>query len=486
MIIEIFLLFLLILLLIGVSPSLKLMNLMTILNSSIYLGFIIYLIVSGSTTANSIYFSDYILLDNLSLYAVLLVCIVFFLASIYSGGYIEHLVLTGELHKENLKIFYLSFNLLIIFTILTFCSNNLALFLIFAEITTFLTAVLIVSLNIKENIDAALKYIFITSTAIIFTFIGLVFLLAIAKSKGKATINWTELMSIASSLNSSLTTLTFIFIFFGFMAKAGIAPLHAWLSHTYSSAPSVVASVLSSVVSYIGLIGIIRVYAIAYKTNSWPILSLTLMIFGIVSMFIGSFSMIHQRNLKKVIAFSSSEQMGFMLIAISIGSGVIIYWLLFYMFIHALIKALLFFSAGILHRQYRSNEVFTMFNVLQLQPLASIGLMVGGVAILGVPPFGMFLPKFMILYQIAKQSQIIILIIVLFLLVIAISSFAIFGTQLFSNQLVHDFDSIKKFETPKLMQVPIILVSSFLLIIGFFIPIEIQNNLYSIVKLLHI
>ena len=485
MLTEFLILFVIMLILISISPSFKLMNYLTILNAFFYLIFILYVIIYNAIP-DPILFSGYILLDNLSLYGILLISIIFFLASLYAEGYVEHLVETGDLHRENLKIFYVAFNLLIDFTILTFSSNNLGLFIVFAEITTFLTAVLIISLNVKENIDAALKYIFVTSVAMIFTFIGLIFLLAIAKSNGYNTLNWSDLVIAAPKLTGPLVVLSFIFMFFGFMSKSGIAPLHTWLPHTYNSAPSVVASILSSAVAYIGLFGILRTYAIAHQTAYWSTLSPVLLFFGLLSMFVGSFSLIHQRNLKKLIAFSSSEQMGFMLVAISIGSHLVIYWLLFYMFIHAMIKALLFFSAGILHRQYRSNEVDTMFNSIQLQPLATIGLLIGSVAILGIPPFGMFLPKFMILFQILAQSQVLILMPVLFFFVIAVAGFSSFDTKLISNMLVHEFDNIKKYETPKFMQVPIIILCIFILIIGIFIPIEIQNYISSIVSLLKV
>jgi hydrogenase-4 component F len=458
------------------------MNILTIINSACYLFFAIFLLLNNYQDISL--FSNYIFVDKLGLFGIFLTCIIFFLSSIYAGGYVDHLVLTGDLHKENLKYFYLALNLLIIFTILTLSSNNLGLFLVFAEVTTLLASLLIILLNIRDNIEAAIKYIFVTSVAMVFTFIGLIFLLAISKSIGSETLNWTELMIIAPQINTSLTTLTFMFIFFGFMAKSGIVPLHTWMPHAYSSAPSVVGSIMSGAVSYIGLFGILRVFSIARQTDSWSILSPVLLAFGVLSMFIGSFSMLQQRNLKKLIAFSSTEQMGFMLIAISIGTELIIYWLLFYMFIHALIKALLFFSAGILHRQYRSNEVDTMFDTLRLQPIASIGLTVGSISILGIPPFGMFLPKFMILTQIILYSDLLLLIGVLFFFVIAISSFAKFDTKLFSNFLVHEFDSIRKYESSLLMKLPILILTLLIFIIGIFIPLEIQNFISSIVKII--
>jgi hydrogenase-4 component F len=112
--------------------------------------------------------------------------------------------------------------------------------------------------------------------------------------------------------------------------------------------------------------------------------------------------MFQQRNLKRLIAFSSVEHMGLLLIGIGIGTPLALFWALFYMLVHVLVKETLLFSAGILHRQYRSNMRENMWDVFKLQPRAAWGLILGSIAIVGMPPFPLFPAKFFILLKVRQ------------------------------------------------------------------------------------
>ena len=472
--------------LILLSPFHRIMYILSIFLSFYYFGLALYTLSSISLPIYYQELNDYMFIDMFSIYSTLVTTLVFCFAAIYAGGYVENLIETGELNRENLKLFYLSFNFLNTFIILAFFSNNMALFLIFAELTTIFGAVLIVTLNAKENIDAAIKYIFVVSSSMVFAFMGMVFLYAITQSysyDGIGTLNWNLLVILASNsahLSSSLLLMASVFINIGLMAKAGIAPFHSWLPHAHSMAPSVISTVLSGAVLNVGIYGVIRMYSILRQTSIQTLVSQLLILFGLLSMGIGVFSMLQQRNLKMFIDFSSTEQMGFILIAIGIGTHDAIYWAIFYMLAHSLIKALLFLSAGILHRQYKSNEIHSMINALQLQPIASWGLIIGSVAVVGLPPFILFFPKFLILVQIASNS-LVLLIFVLFFFLIAVTAYTIIGTQIFSQMTVHKgLDVIKKYTTPKLMNLPIVVLSIFIIFLGIIIPTGLQNILTNI------
>ena len=264
------------------------------------------------------------------------------------------------------------------------------------------------------------------------------------------------------------------------IAKAGIAPFHTWLPHAHSTAPSVISTVLSGAVLNVGIYGLIRLFFIYRNTSALSFISGLLLFFGFLSMGIGVFSMYQQRNLKMLIAFSSIEQMGFMAIAIGIGTETSIYWVIYYMCMHSLAKSLLFLSAGIMHRQYKSNELISMIDTLKLQPLASIGLIVGSFSVLGFPPFALFFPKIFIISEIAKDS-IILLILVLFFFLIAISAYTVLFIKLFTKHTVHkDLDLIKEYKAPLLMKVPIILIIISLFILGIYIPPWFENLIYTI------
>jgi hydrogenase-4 component F len=142
--------------------------------------------------------------------------------------------------------------------------------------------------------------------------------------------------------------------------------------------------------------------------------------------------MLQQRNLKKLIAFSSVEHMGLLLIGIGIGTPLALFWVLFYMLGHVLIKEILLFSAGILHRQYRSNLREDMKDVFKLQPRAAWVLILGSLAIVGMPPFPLFPAKFFILLESAKISPYLTLALLL-MLILASASFANFLLKAFSR-----------------------------------------------------
>ncbi|WP_269850594.1 proton-conducting transporter transmembrane domain-containing protein [Methanosarcina horonobensis] len=148
-------------------------------------------------------------LDHLNLYVELITALGFTAAAFYARGYTDSLMEAGELDPRNLKTFYLAFNLLLVTATVALFSDNLALFWIFAELTTVCAAMLVAILSARENIDAALKYVFIVSGAMLFAFLGLIFLFTLSEQAlGEGTLNWTELevhvseFSPASSLQA--------------------------------------------------------------------------------------------------------------------------------------------------------------------------------------------------------------------------------------------------------------------------------------------
>lgn len=371
-------------------------------------------------------------LDHLNLYVELITALGFCAAAPYAKGYTESLMEAGELDPKNLKLFYLAFNLLLVTATAALFSDNLALFWIFAELTTVCAAVLVAILSARENIDAALKYVFIVSGSMLFAFLGLIFLFTLsARALGEGTLSWTELMEHASGFSPALLLASFAFVFIGFGAKAGIAPFHTWLPDAYARAPSV-SAILSGLMQNLGIYGILRVYALLRLNEAAPQASLILITAGLFSIAFASFSMLQQRNLKRLIAFSSVEHMGLLLIGIGVGTPLALFWALFYMLVHVLVKEALLFAAGILHRQYRSNLRTDMRDVFKLQPRAAWTLILGSIAIVGMPPFPLFPAKFFILLESAAVSPYLTLA-VLLLLILAAASFANFLIKAFSR-----------------------------------------------------
>jgi hydrogenase-4 component F len=466
-----------VLVLILASKSPKSMNLYTILNAFAGLVAVGYTLISEKLP---IYFlsNNYLFIDTLSAYEILISSIIFLLAAIYARGYVDSLIKAGELNPRNTRAFYVSFNLLFVSVILVFCSNNLALFWIFAEITTLLSAVLIVFLNAKENIAAAIKYIFIASTAMLFSFVGIIFLFAISKyDLGTATLNWDLLLANAEQLSPGIFALSLILIFIGFASKSGIAPFHTWLPIAHSKAPSDVSAILSGSVINIGMYGIIRIYALAQHTSIQPLISTVFIFFGVLTVAIAALSMVVRTNVKKLIAFSSVENMGFILVGIGIGNGIALFWVLFHTLAHALSKALLFFSSGIVHHQYNDTRIEFIHDLIKFQPLASWGLILGTASIIGMPLFPLFISKFFILFQLWGTSKI-ILAITLSLLLIVAASFVIFLINLFGRTKDKE---LPRYNAPLSMKAPIIVLVIVLIILGVFIPLGLKQVLDTII-----
>ncbi len=456
----------------------RILNTASVLHAAILLALTMALLVKAPLP---LYFfgARYMFIDLLGLYEALIACAVFLLAALYARGYIRGLLKTREIDRNNLKLFYGAFNLLLMVIVFAFFANNLALFWLLLELTTILSAVLIVTLNARENILAALKYVFIASTAMLFSFIGIILVYAMTQQAlGAGTLNWSELIASAPALPAPLFTLAFMFMFVGFGAKAGIVPFHTWLPPAHAKAPSVISALLSAVLLNAGIYGILRLYSVAHRTGAVRPVSLLLIIFGVVSIGIAALSMLPRENIKKLIAFSSIEHMGLLILGIGLGTPLVLFWVLFHTLGHALIKSLLFFSAGILHQQFGSNKYQDMKNVLKLQPLASAGIIIGGVAIIGTPMFPVFFSKLYILIGLGDFSQWLLLLVLLLLLIVA-AAFALFLVRTCCQQNGHA--EVRRYHVPWSMKAPIVALLALIITLGVFFPHALSVMLSSIV-----
>lgn len=389
-----------IILLLSVQREHRTMSLLGLVHSAALLMITLLLLVTPAAWQTG---SPFFLVNHGNLLLVLITGIIFTCASTYAVGYIDGLVRAGELDRRSLRIFYMGFALLLLATILAFFAPNVAQFWIFAELTTVFSAILVAILAVRENIDASLKYILVCSTSMLFSFIGVIFLFEIVRREtGEGSLDWQAVSNAAMTGDSGMLWIACIFFFIGFAAKSGIAPLHTWLPEAHAKAPSAVSAVLSGAILNVGMYGIIRMAGIVHPTGIAGQVSLLLLVFGLITMSAACFSMLRQDSTKKLIAFSSVENMGFILIATGIGTPVAVFWMLYHMAGHSLVKAGLFFSAGILHRQYLVHDGSgedRIGDLFRMQPFAAATFILGSIAITGTPLFPLFLSKFGILLE---------------------------------------------------------------------------------------
>lgn len=417
------------------------------------------------------------MIDHLNLVIMIITGLVFTCASVYAVGYIDGLVRDGELDRRSLKIFYTGFSLLLLATTLALYSPSVAQFWIFAELTTVFSALLVAILAVKENIDASLKYIFVCSTSMLFSFIGIIFFFElIRQATGEGSLDWQVIRDTATTCDGGMLGIASIFFFIGFAAKSGIVPLHTWLPEAHAKAPSAVSAVLSGAILNIGLYGILRIAGILHQSEIAGQMTFLFIIFGMVTMSVAAFSMLKQTGMKQMIAFSSVENMGFMLLAIGIGTPVALFWMVYHMIGHSLVKTGLFFSAGIIHRQYRSHtpgKDDTIADLFTMQPFAACTFIIGSVAIMGTPLFPLFLSKFGILLEAGKITLYLPLVV---LLLFAAAATAIIRFLL--SAMEREFPEGKKpegYEPSIWMKVPIIVLLILSLSAGvLMLPVEEQ------------
>jgi hydrogenase-4 component F len=401
---------------------------------------------------------------NLGLYMVAAASLVFLFAAVYCDGYVPDLISIGAMKGENVRLFYASFNLLLLSTVYAFLSNSLPLFWVFTELTTLFSCVLIVSVRDKGAISAALNYVFIASAAMIFSFMGILMINALTQG-GSVELNWDSLASASHTFNPQLLGLAAVFMFIGFAAKAAIAPFHTGVAPVYGRGP-VVFNVLSGSLLTIGVYGLIRVNSLVAGTSAAPTFSMILIGFGIVTVAVAAFTMLTQRRLRRLFAFSSVENMGVALIAVGVGTPVALLWVLYHVAAHALAKALIFFSSGVVRMQYRTPDDEKIVDLLKLQPLAAAGLLIGSAAVIGTPFLPIFLSKFFILSELAALSPVLLGLTVLLLSVVAIA----FGYSLIRVVTRVEESGQHTLKAPYSMTAPILLLILLLFMLGLAMP----------------
>ncbi len=197
-------------------------------------------------------------------------------------------------------------------------------------------------------------------------------------------------------------------------------------------------------------------------------------------MVVAVLTMLNQVNLKKLIGYSTVENMGFLLVGLGLGGAAAIFWTLFYMLAHAFTKASLFFSSGIMHHQFESVRMEHIKNAFKLQPFASWSLILGTIAIIGMPLSAIFLPKISILIQSAQLSPFLLgglLIVFLF----AAASFGIFLIKLLSRKEENAVE-LKHYNAPLGMKIPIIALLAAVFALGVFFPHQLTDLLNTIVS----
>ena len=275
-------------------------------------------------------------------------------------------------------------------------ANNVGFMWIAIEATTITSALLIPLQVTKASVEASWKYILIGSIGIALAFGGTVlgyFDFVNMAGRQEAALNWTVLVASAAHLHPEVIELAFVFILVGYGTKAGLAPMHTWLPDAHSEAPAPLSAMMSGVLLAVALYAVVRWEAVvnaAVGTGFTDGLYITL---GVLSIVIASFSLVIQRNYKRMLAYSSIEHTGLICVGLALGPlGT--FAAMLHLLNHTLAKSMMFFLAGrVLHR-YGTTEIGRVSGLLRAMPWTGGLFATGLLAVIGLPPFGLFISEF--------------------------------------------------------------------------------------------
>lgn len=421
--------------------------------------------------------------DAFSAFIVLIVVIVGFVASLYSIGYMGYEVRQGNTDVRKVRMYYTLFHVFVFTMLLVGVTNHLGLW-IAIEMTTLVSALLMILSSKKSSVEAAWKYLIICTVGITFALFGTVLTYYAAVQvlgEGGDGLTWISLIEIADRFDPTIMKLAFIFILIGYGTKAGLAPMHTWLPDAHSEAPTPVSALLSGVLLNCAMYGIIRFYAITVKSTGIDFSSNLLIVFGLFSVGIAVPFIILQDDYKRLLAYSSVEHMGIIAIGIGFGGVLGVFGAVLHMFNHAVTKSLMFFGAGNILLKHKTKEIFKVRGVVKAMPFTGAMFMLGALAITGFPPFSIFISEFTILAAGFLQGK--ILSVVLFLLFL-IMIFAGFFHNI--NKMVFGVPGpgIEAGEISRLAVGAMALMLIFVIVLGIYIPGSLYELIMKVVEVI--
>jgi hydrogenase-4 component F len=329
--------------------------------------------------------------DAAGLLALSTVSAVFLVCAFYALGY-----LATHPERDN-RVFVGSLLVLLSAMTAVALAQHLGLLWVVIEVTTLATAPLIYFRHDALSLEATWKYLMVCSLGIALALLGTFFLaLASAGPGGPRTLLLPELVGAGAALSRPWVRAAFVFLLAGYGTKMGLAPFHAWKPDAYGEAPGVLGALLAGGVTNIAFLALVRVVTVCQAAGEGGFARAGLVGIGLFSMAVAAVFIVGQRDLKRLLAYSSVEHMGILALGVGLG-GVASAGAFFHMVNNGLAKGVLFLTAGNIHRAFGSKQVDQLRGAARLLPLSGPLFLAGFLAITGSPPFSPFLSEFAIL-----------------------------------------------------------------------------------------
>jgi len=391
--------------------------------------------------------------DGLSVLMLIIINFIALMVSIYSIEYMKQ-------YTDKAK-YYILFLLMIAGLNGVVLSGDLFNMFVFLEISAIASYSLVAFGIGAEELEASFKYQVLGGTASAFILFAIAIVYRIT-----GTLNMADVSKVISTtgLNSAVLFSALLF-FAGFSLKAALVPFHAWLPDAHPSAPAPISAMLSGVViKVLGVYALIRVFFNVYGIGTFNSILSMMLIFGLISMVFGGILAVGQKDLKRMFAYSSISQIGYIIFALGLGTKLGYFAAVFHLINHAAFKSLLFLDSGAIVYRTGTRDLEKMGGLAQVMPVTSWTSLVGSLSISGIPPFAGFWSKLLIIIAAVQAKHFIWAFVAILVSIITLVYFMKFYKMAFLGKLNESFAKIK--EVPVFMSLPLIILALLGIIMG--------------------
>lgn len=370
-------------------------------------------------------------LDGFSLFMLVAISLVGLAASLFSIDYMEHYGAKGNYYALYL-VMIAGMNGLVL-------STDLFGVYIFLEVAAVASYALVAYGLGRDELEAAFKYLMLSVVASAFVVAAIAVIFGMTGS-----LDFAAVAAALKELNAgAVVGVAAAFFIMGFGLKAALVPFHAWLPDAHPSAPAPISAVLSGLLIKVsGVYAMTRIFLGVFGLT--PALSGVLMLLGAVSMVVAALLALGQKDMKRMLAYSSISQVGYVVLGIGIGTPLGIAGGLFHLFNHALAKGLLFLTSGSVQQATGTRDMDDMGGLAKRMPVTAVTNLVGSLSIAGVPPLNGFWSKLLIIVALVQAGHPVFAVIAVLVSVLTLWYYLIMQRKAFFGQLNEKWAAVKE------------------------------------------
>jgi hydrogenase-4 component F len=338
--------------------------------------------------------------DSFNVFLVALTAFVGFTTAIFSRTYMRIEEEHGKLTHGRLRLYHSMYQLFNFTMLVALLTNNMGILWVAMEAATLATVLLVSLYRTPASLEAAWKYFILCGVGIAQALFGTILLYFAAErllGAGGGALLWTELNGVKAQLEPTVLSIAFVFLLVGYGTKVGLVPLHNWLPDAHAEGPTPVSAVLSGLLLNVALYAVVRCKVLVEGSLQTSFARELMMGFGLLSVVVAALLLSRQKDVKRLFAYSSIEHMGIITFAFGMGGPIANFAGLLHMTVHSLTKSAIFFTVGHAAQKTGTQVMDDIRGLVTRTPTLGWGLVLGTLAILGMPPFGVFASEFLIL-----------------------------------------------------------------------------------------